>query len=161
MCHGGRVFRLVGLLGGLSAVLDLGTGSASDESLTRCLVATRFARQLGLPPEDVRAVLYTSLLEHLGCTAYASRSAAIFGDDMRTTRAFRTDWDRPRDLLTTSVPEVAEATGRSRRPRVLATLLTAGRTMTPRAGRPPVTSPGPRPVDLAYRRESPRGCTPC
>lgn len=129
MCHGGRVFRLVGLLGGLSAVLDLGTGSASDESLTRCLVATRFARQLGLPPEDVSTVLYTSLLEHLGCTAYASRSAAIFGDDVSTTRAaFRTDWDRPRDLLTTFVPEVAEATGRSR-PRVLATLLTAGRTM--------------------------------
>jgi HD-GYP domain-containing protein (c-di-GMP phosphodiesterase class II) len=129
MCHGGRVFRLLALLGGLSAVLDLGTGSASDESLTRCLVATRFARHLGLPSEDVATVLYTSLLEHLGCTAYASQAAAIFGDDVATTRlAFRTDWERPADLVRTFVPGVAAATGRSRA-RVLATLLTAGRAL--------------------------------
>ena len=114
-------------------MLDLGTGSARDESLTRCLVATRFARRLGLPPEEVAAVLYTSLLEHLGCTAYASGLAAIFGDEVAATRvAFRTDWERPADLLRTFVPEVAAATGRSR-PRVLATMFTTGRAINAKA----------------------------
>jgi HD-GYP domain-containing protein (c-di-GMP phosphodiesterase class II) len=127
------VFRLLELLGGLSAVLDLGTGSARDESLTRCLVATRFARRLDLSSEEVSAVLYTSLLEHLGCTAYASGLAAIFGDEVAATRvAFRTDWERPADVLRTFVPEVAAATGRSR-PRVLATMFTTGRTINAKA----------------------------
>ena len=127
------MFRLVGLLGGLSAVLDLGTGSARDESLTRCLVATRFARHLGLPDAEVTAVLYTSLLEHLGCTAYASGLAALFGDEVAATRvAFRTDWERPADLLRTFVPGVAAATGRSRL-RVLGTMLTTGRNINAEA----------------------------
>jgi HD-GYP domain-containing protein (c-di-GMP phosphodiesterase class II) len=127
------VFRLLGLLGGLSAALDLGTGSARDESLIRCLVATRFARRLGLPPEEVTAVLYTALLEHLGCTAYASGLAALFGDEVAAARvAFRTDWQRPADLVQTFVPGVAAATGRSR-PRVLATLFTTGRTVNAKA----------------------------
>ena len=85
-------------------MLDLGTGSARDESLTRCLVATQFARRLGPAVEEVAAVLYTSLLEHLGCTAYASGLAAIFGDEVAATGAFRTDWERPADLLGRSCP---------------------------------------------------------
>jgi HD-GYP domain-containing protein (c-di-GMP phosphodiesterase class II) len=129
------MFRLLELLGGLSAVLDLGTGSAADESLIRCLVATRFARHLQLPRSEVAAVLYTSLLQHLGCTAFSSRAAAIFGDDVATTRAaFRTDWERPVDLLRTFVPDVAATTGRSR-PHVLVTALTTGRAMG-REGQP-------------------------
>jgi HD-GYP domain-containing protein (c-di-GMP phosphodiesterase class II) len=127
------MFRLLGLLGGLSAVLDLGTGSPHDESLTRCLVATRFARQLGLADAEVSAVLYTSLLEHLGCTAYTSGLAAIFGDEVAATRvAFRTDWQRPADLFRTFVPEVAAVTGRSRS-RVLVTMFTSGRTINAKA----------------------------
>ena len=127
------MFRLLGLLGGLSAVLDLGTGSARDESLTRCLVATRFARQLGLTDAEVAAVLYTSLLEHLGCTAYAPGLSGMFGDEVAATRvAFRTDWERPAELFRTFVPDVAAVTGRSR-PRVLATMFTTGRAVNAKA----------------------------
>ena len=162
MCHGGRVFRLLGLLGGLSAVLDLGTGSASDESLTRCLVATRFARHLGLPPEDVATVLYTSLLEHLGCTAYASQAAAIFGDDVATTRR------GVPDRLGAAGRPGADVRARSRRrdgtvPPSGAGHSAHGRTGHQRRGasRLPVRSRERRRGDWAYRPAWLRACTAC
>ena len=42
-----RVFRTLELLGGLSLVTDIGTGSPLEESLKRCLVAARLARMIG------------------------------------------------------------------------------------------------------------------
>jgi len=121
------VFRLLGLLGGLSVATDLGTGSATDESLKRCLVATRLGRSLGCTEDEIRAIVYTALLQHLGCTAFSHEGARIWGDDIATTRlAFLTDFEEPRDLLRTWVPGVAAATGRSRA-RVLATTLVSGR----------------------------------
>lgn len=131
------MFRLLSLLGGLSAAMDLGTGAPPDESLRRCLVATRFARSLALDDEEVRAVVYTSVLQHLGCTAFSHQAAQIFGDDIATTRlAFLTNWEERGALLRTWVPGVAEATGRSRL-RVLATTLAAGSTID--AHGPPAT----------------------
>jgi HD-GYP domain-containing protein (c-di-GMP phosphodiesterase class II) len=120
------MLRLVELLGGLSVALDMGTGSALDESLCRCVVAARVARAAGLSDDEVRDVLYTALLEHLGCTAYAHELADVFGDDVVAVRAgFLTNWTDHGDLLHTFVPEVARATGRSRA-RVLATALASG-----------------------------------
>jgi HD-GYP domain-containing protein (c-di-GMP phosphodiesterase class II) len=131
------VFRLLELLGGLSAVTDLGTGSGPDESLRRCLLAVRFARSLGCSDAEVSDVLYVSLLQHLGCTAYASESAAIWGDDIAPTRyAFLADLTDSRDVLRTFVPGVAEATGRSKL-RVLGTMAVSGRRMD--AEGPPAT----------------------
>jgi HD-GYP domain-containing protein (c-di-GMP phosphodiesterase class II) len=115
------VFRLLGLLGGLAAVTDLGTGSATDESLRRCVVAARLARAAGCDDDDVRHVLYVSLLEHIGCTAYSHESARIWGDDIVPTRlAFLMNVDDLRDIFRVWVPGLAEATGRSRA-RALAT----------------------------------------
>ena len=129
VCHRGRVFRLLGLLGGLSVATDLGTGAPMEESLKRCLVAARFARELGVGEDEVRAVVYTSLLQHLGCTAFSHEAAEIFGDDIAMTRfAFLTDWEDRTDLLRTWVPGVARATGRSRL-RVLATTLASSGTL--------------------------------
>jgi hypothetical protein len=62
------------LLGGLSLVTDIGTGSPLEESLKRCLVATRLARIMGCSDAEVSDVLYTALLQHLGCTAYAQEN---------------------------------------------------------------------------------------
>ena len=71
--------------------------------------------------------MYASLLQHLGCTAYAHQAADLWGDDVATTRlAFLTDFADPRDIWRTWVAGVADATGRSRA-RVLATTLTQGR----------------------------------
>ena len=121
------MLRLLGLLGGLSVALDLGSGSPLEESLRRCVVATRLARASGLSDDDVRTVLFTALLEHLGCTAHAHELAAAFGDDAAAIRAsFLARPGRPADVLTTFVPMVAEASGRSRA-RTLASVVRSGR----------------------------------
>ena len=49
------MFRLLGLLGGLSLTTDLGTGAPMEESLERSLVATRLARSTGCTDDEVRA----------------------------------------------------------------------------------------------------------
>ena len=72
--HGGHMLRLVGLLGGLSVAMDMGTGAPLEESLRRCVVAGRLADVVGCAAEARRDVLYSSLLEHLGCTAYTTSS---------------------------------------------------------------------------------------
>ena len=121
------MFRLLGLLGGLSVTTDMGTGAPLEESLERCIVATRLARVVGLADAEVSDVLYTSLLEHLGCTAYSHEVASVWGDDVAPARqAFLTDFSKPADVWRSWIPGVADATGRSRA-RVLATMLTSGR----------------------------------
>ena len=137
LCHVGVVFRLLGLLGGLSLASDLGTGAPLEESLRRCVVATRLARSVGCTDREVSDVLYTSLLQHLGCTAYSHESARIWGDDVASTRlAFLTDFSDTKDVWRTWVRGLAEVTDTSRA-RVLATTLRAGKKVE--AEGPPAT----------------------
>jgi HD-GYP domain-containing protein (c-di-GMP phosphodiesterase class II) len=121
------MFRLLGLLGGLSVTTDLGTGAPLEESMRRCLVAVRLGRAAGCGDDEVRDVLYTALLEHIGCTAYAPGIARVFGDDVAATRQqFRLEPESLPDLVRSFVPGVAKATGRPRAA-VLVAALTAGR----------------------------------
>ncbi len=121
MCQGGGVFRMLGLLGGLSVATDLGTGAPVEESLKRCLVAMRLARAAGCADPAVSDVIYTSLLQHLGCTAYAHEGARMWGDDITTVRmALLTNFAEPKDVWRTWVSGMAQSTGQSRA-RVLAT----------------------------------------
>ncbi|HEU4910027.1 MAG TPA: hypothetical protein VFT17_14280 [Propionibacteriaceae bacterium] len=83
------MFRMLELLGGLSLVTDIGTGLPLEESLKRCLVAGRLAKIIGCTDSEVSDVLYTALLQHLGCTAYAHEVARVWGDDIVTTRVYR------------------------------------------------------------------------
>ena len=127
MCHGGVVFRMLAVLAGLSLATDLGTGAPLEESLKRCVVATRLARAAGCADAEVGDVLYTALLQHLGCTAYSHENAQVWGDDIASTRlAFLTDFSDLTDVWRTFVSGVAASTGTSR-PRVLATTVTTGR----------------------------------
>lgn len=126
-CDRKRVFRLLGLLGGLSIALDMGTGAPLEESMRRCVVAVRLARRAGCSNDEVRDVIYTSLLEHLGCTAFAHEIAGVYGDDIATTRlSFLANFSDPKDMFRTFLPGMAQATGRSQA-RLLATTLTKGR----------------------------------
>ena len=121
------MFRLLELLGSLSVATDLGTGAPPEESLKRALVAARFARAVGCDEGVVRDVIYASLLQHLGCTAYSHESAALWGDDITAVRlAFLTDFTAPMQVWRQWVPGVADATGTSRL-RVLSTTLTVGK----------------------------------
>lgn len=121
------MLRLLGLLSGLSAAMDLGAGAPLEESLKRCIVATRLARATECTSDEVRDVLYSALLEHLGCTAYSHELGRTFGHDIATIRAgFLSNPAEPADLLKTFVPMVAKASGRTRA-RTMAAVLTNGR----------------------------------
>jgi HD-GYP domain-containing protein (c-di-GMP phosphodiesterase class II) len=125
------------LLGGLSLVTDIGTGSPLEESLKRCLVAGRLAKIIGCSDSEVSDVLYTALLQHLGCTAYAHEVARVWGDDIVTTRAMLlSSSGEPADMWRVWVPEIANATGRSKA-RVLATTVVTAKRMA--AEGPPAT----------------------
>jgi HD-GYP domain-containing protein (c-di-GMP phosphodiesterase class II) len=121
------MFRLLELLGGLTLITDLGTGAPLEESLKRAVVGTRLARSVGCTSVETRDVLYTSLLQHLGCTAAAHEGAEAWGDDIALVRhAFLTDFNDPRDVWRTYVRGMAESTGRSKAA-VTAIALTSGR----------------------------------
>ena len=113
--HAEGVFRLLGLFAGLAGITDLGTGGAADESLRRCVVATRLAHAVGCPDATVRDVMAVSLLEHICCTAYAWETAVVGGDDVAVTRAMvRSDGASSADVVRSVLPAIASATGRSR-----------------------------------------------
>jgi HD-GYP domain-containing protein (c-di-GMP phosphodiesterase class II) len=117
------------LLGGLSLVTDIGTGSPLEESLKRCLVASRLAKIIGCTDGEVSDVLYTALLQHLGCTAYAHEVARVWGDDVVTTRVnFLSSSGEAADIWRVWIPGMARATGRSKA-RVLATTVVTARQM--------------------------------
>jgi HD-GYP domain-containing protein (c-di-GMP phosphodiesterase class II) len=121
------MFRLLGLLGGLSVAMDMGTGAPMEESLRRSVVAARLADALGCSADVRRDIAYAALLEHLGCTAYSHEIASVLGDDVSAIRAaFLADAADPREALRTMVPMVADASGRSR-VRTLAAAVVAGK----------------------------------
>jgi HD-GYP domain-containing protein (c-di-GMP phosphodiesterase class II)/DNA-binding CsgD family transcriptional regulator len=123
------VFRTLELLGGLSLVTDLGTGSPLEESLKRCLVAARLVKIIGCSDAEVSDVLYTALLQHLGCTAYSHEVARVWGDDVVTTRVnFLSSSGEPKDIWRVWIPEMANVTGRSKA-RVLATTVVTAKRM--------------------------------
>lgn len=99
--------RLADLLAGLCVTADLGYGLPAGEAVRASVLGTRLARELDLPDEEVRAVFYTSLLEHVGCTAYAHETAAAFVDEVAmNVAAAKTNLAEPRDLLRVFLPGV-------------------------------------------------------
>ena len=74
--------RLADLISALSQVTDLGMGQPPEEAIRSCLLATALARRMDLRERDVVGDIYfTTLLQHIGCTAYAYETAALFGGD--------------------------------------------------------------------------------
>src|ERR1700676_1025839 len=90
---------LAELLAGMSLVADAGMGLEAGEAARAALVAVELAIAVGAPhPSDV---YYTTLLQHIGCTAYAHEAAAMLGGDEIAVKsaAIRTDFGDPRDIL--------------------------------------------------------------
>lgn len=85
--HGGtRGLRLAELVAALSLAIDLGLGQPMEKFLRTCLTGVQLGQLLGVGEEDLAAVYYLSLIQHLGCTAYASEAATIFGDEIAANR---------------------------------------------------------------------------
>jgi response regulator RpfG family c-di-GMP phosphodiesterase/DNA-binding CsgD family transcriptional regulator len=118
--------RLADVLAALSVATDLGMGHEPEKAIRACLVATELARASGLPEPQVRDVYYTSMLQHLGCTATAHELTHVFGDDRGVLRqAEHTDEASLRGRL-----EMLALVGRGtgvRRGRYLARMLAAGK----------------------------------
>jgi HD-GYP domain-containing protein (c-di-GMP phosphodiesterase class II) len=123
----GRQLRLADLLGGLSTVADLGFGLPREEAMRSCLIGTALARTLGVSEDVVADTFYTSLLVHIGCTAFAHETSAVFGNEFRNTRAVaRTNFADPRDILMRFVPEATRGMSAPSRARAAAFIVTKG-----------------------------------
>ncbi len=79
--------RLADLLAPLSLVADLGMGFPPEHAARACLLATGLARRMDVPEGDVAEIYYTTLLRHIGCTAYAHEQSVLVGGDDNATRA--------------------------------------------------------------------------
>lgn len=118
--------RLADLLAALSVATDLGMGHEPEKAIRACLVATELARVSGLSEPKVRDVYYTTMLQHLGCTAPAHELTHVTGDDNGfLSRAEGTDDTTLRGSLEL-LSLVGRGTGMGR-PRHLARMLAAGR----------------------------------
>src|ERR1700730_6855076 len=84
--------RLAELIGALSIAIDLGLGQPMEKFLRTCLLGVRLGKLLSSSEEDLTDIYYLGLIQHLGCTAYADDTAAVFGDDIEAnTWLFTTD----------------------------------------------------------------------
>ena len=112
---------LAELLAGMSVVADIGMGLEQGEAARAALVAVELAIAVGAP--DPSDVYYTTLLQHIGCTAYAHEAAALLGGDEIAVKraAMRTDFGNPGEVLRGYLPSLAPTARLSRRtcPRAL------------------------------------------
>jgi HD-GYP domain-containing protein (c-di-GMP phosphodiesterase class II) len=65
--------------------IDLGLGQPMENFLRTCLLAVRLGKVLGVGEQDLVVIYYLGLVGHLGCTAYADETAAIFGDELEAS----------------------------------------------------------------------------
>jgi HD-GYP domain-containing protein (c-di-GMP phosphodiesterase class II) len=102
-------FALSGVIGALSYALDVTEGQPPGHSLRSCLIGMRLAEEIGLDARTRSDLFYALLLKDAGCSANASRMAALFGADdgeaKRTSK--RVDWSRPLSALAWSLRTVA------------------------------------------------------
>jgi HD-GYP domain-containing protein (c-di-GMP phosphodiesterase class II) len=122
-----ELLRLAELLSGLSMVADIGMGLEPGEAGRASLVAIALTDLL--PDADASHVYYTTLLQHVGCTAYAHEAAAALGGDEIAVKraAVHTDFGDPRDVLRTYLPHLAPSAGAITRLRAAGTAALRGR----------------------------------
>jgi HD-GYP domain-containing protein (c-di-GMP phosphodiesterase class II) len=85
--HAIAELRLADLIAALSQVTDLGMGQPPEDAIRSCLLATALARRMDLSERDIGDIYYMTLLQHVGCTAYAYETAALFGGNDIAVRA--------------------------------------------------------------------------
>lgn len=78
---------LTEVLASLSLATDLGSGFAPEKGLRSCLVACAVGRQADLDDGELADAFQATLLQALGCTAFATENAWHFDDDLAFQRA--------------------------------------------------------------------------
>jgi HD-GYP domain-containing protein (c-di-GMP phosphodiesterase class II) len=123
--------RLADLLSGLSAVTDLGMGEQVGSAARACLLARWLADAAGFSDEDARDVYYTSLLQHIGCTAYSHESSRYFGDEQSVKRATQvTNFNDPKDIFLGYLPTITKNAPAHARARTFRSALVSSRSIT-------------------------------
>jgi HD-GYP domain-containing protein (c-di-GMP phosphodiesterase class II) len=117
--------RRTEIVGALSLASDLGMGHPSDLGLRTCVLAVRFARELGVAGEALRDVYDLSLLRFAGCTADSDVAARAFGDEI-AARGFLApaDFGRPVDVVGRVARNLRKGEGARQRVRAVATAIT-------------------------------------
>jgi HD-GYP domain-containing protein (c-di-GMP phosphodiesterase class II) len=103
------------VIGALSYALDITEGERPGHAVRSCMIGMRLAEELWLDAPTRSDLFYALLLKDAGCTANASRMAAIFGADDHQAKhsAKRIDWSSTVPAFVWSVRTVAP--GRSPR----------------------------------------------
>ncbi len=81
-------WRLAEVIGALSVASDLGKGLADGQALRTCTLAVELAERMDLPPADIEATFWVSLLRFVGCTATATEMGTALGDERAVSAAF-------------------------------------------------------------------------
>ncbi len=87
-------------------------GLPPEAAMRSCLLATGLARRMNLTEQEVSDVYYTTLLQHVGCTAFAHETAALFGGDDIALRAAgaRVDFANQREAASFLLFGIAKGT---------------------------------------------------
>ena len=113
--------RLSEVIGALSYALDLTEGEPPGHAVRTCAIGMRLAREIGLPAGDRADLYYALLLKDAGCSANASRMAALFAADEREAKrtSKRVNWSRPASAFAWSLRTVTPGGSVSARVRQL------------------------------------------
>jgi HD-GYP domain-containing protein (c-di-GMP phosphodiesterase class II) len=127
--HAIAELRLADLIAALSQVTDLGMGQPPEDAARSCLLASGLARRMDLGERDVGDIYYTTLLQHVGCSAYAYETAALFGGDDIAVRAggARIDFANPKEALPFLVFELGKGAAPLGRARAVIAALIKGK----------------------------------
>jgi len=121
--------RLAELIGALSLATDLGMGQPLEQALRTCLIALALSGELGLRGEELSEVYYVALLRFLGCTADAHAWADMVGGAEIAVRAAIAPLlgGRPTEFDSRVMPTVGAGHGRLSRVRLVAGMMSSGR----------------------------------
>ena len=123
--------RLADLLVGLSGVTDLGMGQPPGAAARACLLSTSLARAAGLAESDVQDVFYTSMLQHIGCTAYSHESSAYYPDEQSIKQvSAETNFDDMKEIFLSYLPSVTRKAPSGARLKTFRSALLRGNSIT-------------------------------
>jgi HD-GYP domain-containing protein (c-di-GMP phosphodiesterase class II) len=80
--HTSSGVRLEEVVASIALAADLGAGQPVEHMLRSCLIATRFAEQVGAETDDRDACYWVTLLMLAGCTSVSFELSRWFGDDI-------------------------------------------------------------------------------
>jgi HD-GYP domain-containing protein (c-di-GMP phosphodiesterase class II) len=147
--------RLAEVLAALSLATDAGNGFPLEKSLRNAVIAVRLGERAGVLGPELADTYYVAMLRSIGCTAFASETAALLGGDDIAFHALyeRLDPGRPAAFLRDVVGGMGAWAAPPVRARSVVRFLTVG----PRKGREATDSACEVSVSLARRLGLPPG----